>query len=342
MRTPALVAGVFCLTSMRRKAARGEDVVKIAARVDWRIAAPVLVICAGACWGMIGLFSHVLSSAGLSSPQITTVRCVIVTAVLFVLLFTLDRSALKIKLRDAWLFVGTGVLSIAFYNVCFFACIEACGLSVATILLYTAPCFVVVLSAVLFKERMTRQKTVALCIAFAGCLMVVGIGSGTSALPVVGILIGLASGIGYACYSLFSRVALKRYSAPTVMFYTFLFASCALAPFAQVGDIVVAASQSGIVLAAMFALALASTLVPFACYTAGLAHMETGRASIMAFVEPMVALVIGVSVFGDVLTAENAVGVVLILAAVALLNVRLRRPARPRVVGPRKRLRLAR
>ena len=330
MRTPALVAGVVCLTSMRRKAARGEDVVKIAARVDWRIAAPVLVICAGACWGMIGLFSHVLSSAGLSSPQITTVRCVIVTAVLFVLLFTLDRSALKIKLRDAWLFVGTGVLSIAFYNVCFFACIEACGLSVATILLYTAPCFVVVLSAVLFKERMTRQKTVALCIAFAGCLMVVGI------------LIGLASGIGYACYSLFSRVALKRYSAPTVMFYTFLFASCALAPFAQVGDIVVAASQSGIVLAAMVALALASTLVPFACYTAGLAHMETGRASIMAFVEPMVALVIGVSVFGDVLTAENAVGVVLILAAVALLNVRLRRPARPRVVGPRKRLRLAR
>lgn len=296
---------------------------KLPGRIDWRVAAPLLVICAGVCWGLIGLFSHTLAEAGCDSVQITLVRCALVTVFLGLFLFVFKRSAFRIALRDAWMFVGTGVVSIAFFNICYFACIQECGLSLAAILLYTAPCFVVLMSAVLFKERMTRQKIVALVIAFVGCLLVIGVGSGDAALSVVGVLFGLGSGVGYACYSLFARVALARYEPPTVMFYTFLFASVVLIPFARVDQIVGVASSSAVVLVAMVALAGVSTLVPFACYTVGLEHMETGKASIMAFVEPMVALVIGVAVFHDPLTAMNAVGIACIVFAVALLNLRL-------------------
>ena len=71
----------------------------------------------------------------------------------------------------------------------------------------------------------------------------------------------------------------------------------------------------------MLALSLVSTVLPFVCYTTGLAHMETGKASIMAFIEPMVSLLIGVLVFGEVLTLLNVFGVVMILCAVVLLNL---------------------
>lgn len=296
--------------------------------IDWRVLAPAFVIAAGVCWGCIGLFSRVLSDAGLSSIQITFVRCSLTVLFLSAVFAVRNRSVFRIKPKDLWIFVGTGVLSVAFFNVCYFTCIRECGLSLAAILLYTSPCFVVVMSAIIFKERMTRRKVVALGLAFVGCLFVVGVVSGEMSVSAFGLLVGLGSGFGYALYSIFARIALKRYATFTVMIYTFLLASVALTPLADVGSIVTAASSSWIVLAAMFALACLSTLTPFALYTVGLAHMETGKAAIMAFVEPMVALVIGVTVFGDVLTPVNCAGIVLIVAAVVLLNVRFKQDAK--------------
>ncbi len=290
-------------------------------KIDWRVFAPMLVAIAGGCWGVIGLFSTYLSSTGLRPEQITVVRCVIAAGAIGLFLLVRKRSAFVIRLKDIWMFLGTGILSIAFFNVCYFACIDLCGLSFAAILLYTAPCFVVLLSAVFFKEKLTRQRGSALVLAFVGCLLVVGVGSGESSLSGFGILVGLASGIGYALYSIFARVALKRYEAPTVMFYTFLSASLTLIPFSEPQAIVALASDSSAALLVMIALALVSTVTPFACYTVGLAHMETGKASIMAFIEPMVSLLIGISVFGDVLTFTNGLGIVAILIAVALLNM---------------------
>lgn len=294
---------------------------KLSISIDWRIFAPALIIIAGVCWGLIGLFSNYLSAAGLRPEQITVIRCVLACFVIGGYLLIFKRSAFKVRVKHLWIFLGTGVLSIAFYNVCYFACINMCGLSFAAILLYTAPCFVVLLSAVFFKEHLTRQRGFALIIAFVGCLLVVGVGSGQTSLSGLGILVGLASGIGYALYSIFARVALKHYEAPTVMFYTFLFASLALLPFSEPINIVSLALDSASVFEVMIALALISTVTPFACYTTGLAHMETGKASIMAFVEPMVSLLLGVMVFGEVLTLQNMIGVIGILGAVVLLNL---------------------
>lgn len=303
------------------KSKQKEKLLKLSIRIDWRFFAPALVIIAGICWGLIGLFSNYLSAAGLRPEQITVVRCVLACVVIGAYLLVFKRGAFKVHIKHLWIFLGTGVLSIAFYNICYFACINMCGLSFAAILLYTAPCFVVVLSAVFFKERLTRQRGFALVIAFVGCLLVVGVGSGQASLSGLGILVGLASGIGYALYSIFARVALKHYEAPTVMFYTFLFASLSLLPFSDPIGIASLALNSLSVFEVMLALALISTVTPFACYTTGLAHMETGKASIMAFIEPMVSLLLGVMVFGEVVTLQNMIGVAGIVVAVALLNL---------------------
>ena len=151
--------------------------------IDWRVLAPAFVIAAGVCWGCIGLFSRVLSDAGLSSIQITFVRCSLTVLFLSAVFAVRNRSVFRIKPKDLWIFVGTGVLSVAFFNVCYFTCIRECGLSLAAILLYTSPCFVVVMSAIIFKERMTRRKVVALGLAFVGCLFVVGVVSGEMRSP---------------------------------------------------------------------------------------------------------------------------------------------------------------
>lgn len=96
------------------------------------------------------------------------------------------------------------------------------SLSVAAVLLYTAPAFVMVLSYLLFHEKFTVRKSIALVLTFVGCVFVTGIIGSSQTLSGKGILIGIGAGFGYALYSIFGRFALKKgYDSFTISFYTF-------------------------------------------------------------------------------------------------------------------------
>lgn len=279
------------------------------------------ILAAGFGWGIIGIFSRPLSQAGLNAVQVTFVRSVIVAVCMAVFLAAADRSLFRIRLRDIWMFLGSGLLSIVFFNICYFMTIDRASLAVASILLYTAPCFVLLLSAVFFHERVTAQKMAALVLAFGGCALVSGFTGG--AISRIALLTGIGSGLGYALYSIFGSVALKKYHPFTVIFYTFLIASMGLLPFSSVGGIGRILTESGSSLANGLALGLISTFFPFLFYTSGLQHMEAGKASVLAFAEPMVATVAGIVVFKETLRVQNALGIALIFLAIVLLNLRI-------------------
>lgn len=159
-------------------------------------------IAAGVLWGMISIFLKNLSANNFSLLQILTFRASISSILLFLFFLIKDRSLLKIKLKDIWMFVGTGVISLTFFSLCYFFTILESGASVAVILLYTSPIFILILSAILFKEKITKVKLFALILTFVGCVFVTGIG-GENHLSAKGLFIGLCAGFGYALYSIF-------------------------------------------------------------------------------------------------------------------------------------------
>lgn len=289
-------------------------------------AAPVaLILLAAAGWGVIGLFSRPMNAAGLSSLQVTFVRSVTVTVLMGALLLAKDRSLFRIHWRDGWIFLGTGLISIIFFNVCYFTTIQLTTLAAASILLYTAPCFVMLMSAVFFKERITVRKLAALALAFTGCVLVSGIGAG--GITPFGLLTGVCSGFGYATYSIFGKVALKKYHSFTLIFYTFVVASVCLAPFAHIGEAAAALTGSGQAALAALGLGVVSTFMPYVCYTTGLESVVAGRASVLAFFEPLVATVAGIVAFREPLGLKNTAGIALIFIAIVLLNVPLGKDA---------------
>ena len=113
----------------------------------------LLTILAGICWGCISLFLRPLAAAGFSSLQVMLFRALF--SALFLLIFFLikDRKLLKIQLKDIWMFVGTGVVSLTFFSLCYFTTILEVGTSIAVVLLYTSPIFVLFMSLILFKEK---------------------------------------------------------------------------------------------------------------------------------------------------------------------------------------------
>lgn len=279
----------------------------------------IYVLIAAALWGLTGIFVRALNAAGLDNMQLLFFRSFITAASLIAYIFFTDRSKLKINPRDWWYFFGTGILSFLLFGFFYFYTIVHASMSVAAILLYTAPFFVMLMAAVFFREKITAAKVLALFTAAAGCVLICGTDRNVGLTPTV-IFTGIASGFCYALYSIFGRVALKKYSSVTVTAYTFSFAalgSLFVVDFPKIGE-AAAAAPSAVLLAIVFS--VVSALLPYLFYTAGLKNTDAGKASIMATFEAVVASVAGIVVFGEAMTLPGALGIALVFLAVWILN----------------------
>ena len=281
---------------------------------------PALILLAGCFWGSMGIFVRRLTDYGFSSIQIVAIRVTLAALVFCILLFIKDPSGFRISVKDIPLFLGLGFGSILFFTVCYFTAITMMPLSTAAILLYTSPIWIMLMSVLFFREKLTGRKLLALVLAFAGCVLVSGVSG--EGMTLTGLLVGLGSGIGYGLYSILGTVALRRYSPYTVTTYTFVFAALGswliCRPAEMLAKFAAAPDLPGLV----FFCFLVGT--PFFCrrssYTLGLQTVEASRAGILATVEPLVATLIGVAVFSEPLTLLSGLGILLILAAVVLLN----------------------
>lgn len=286
-----------------------------------KIIAPFLIIVAGMLWGCIGLFVRPLNEKGLASMEIVAIRSYVTLIAMFIFLLVYDRQLFKIKGKDIWIFVGTGICSIVFFNYCYFSCISLTSLSVAAILLYTAPAFVMLGSRVLFKEHLTKRKILSLPMTFVGCILVTGGISSTTGLSIKGILVGLGAGIGYALYSIFSRYGIEKgYNSLTITFYTFLVASvgCMLiADNSMILDNVANDFNIGIL---FLLFGILCTVLPYLTYTAGLKYVDNGKASIIASIEPVTATLLGLLVFKEEIPATGYIGILLVLVALFICN----------------------
>ena len=285
-----------------------------------RTRACLCIILAAALWGVIGVFFNLLSGLGFTQMQVVAIRSATAAAALGLYLLVRDRPLFRVRLRDCWCFVGTGVFSLVFFNWCYFTAMELTSLAVAAVLLYTAPVFVMLFSALLFREPIGPRKVVALAMTFAGCLLVAGgFGSGGAVSP-RGFFVGLGAGIGYALYSIFSRFALEKgYSSATISFYTFLFAAAAALPLSRLWTAGPLLIQPAAAVGAL-GIGVLCCVFPYLLYTQGLAGVETGQAAIMATVEPAVAALVSFALYGESLLGAKGTGILLIFAAVAVLN----------------------
>ena len=139
-----------------------------------------------------------------------------------------------------------------------------------------------------------------------------------------GLLLGIGSGLFYSSYTIFGRLALKYYQPFTVTFYTFLIAGIGSLFMTNSGDLYTTFhSPQGILLS--LGLMVCGTVLPrYILYTKGLNDLgDSGKASILASIEPVVASLVGIAAFGEPMTLGVVLGLVCILASVYILSVNI-------------------
>ena len=284
-----------------------------------RLKVYIITIAGALCWGLIGIFIAPLYARGFTAWDVVAIRGIFSFVILFVPMAVFYRDQLRTRLVDHLFFAGAGIFSIALFNYFYFEVFSQSSLSLAVTLLYTGPLFVTILSRIFYKEPLTIRKGWALAFAITGCAFVVGLlPFGEGSIPMNTLFMGILSGFCYALYSIFSKTVTKRYSALTITTYTFLYTSIFML---LTSDILSKTNQFQYVDVWMSALllALVSTVAAFLLYTSGLKHLEASKASILATIEPIVAVLTGVIFLGEHLQGLQVLGIGLVLFSAILV-----------------------
>ncbi|MCQ2455180.1 MAG: DMT family transporter [Clostridia bacterium] len=275
-------------------------------------------------WGTAGLFVSALRDTyGIKEMQIIIGRGLFTIILLGLFMLFYDRSLFKIKLKDLWVFAVIGVASITFFNYCYYNTMALINLSVAAVLMYTAPIFVMIISIIFFKEKFTFAKSLCCILAITGVALVSGIIGNSGNINLKGLIFGLLTGFGYSLYGIFSSILIKKgYSPYTINFYAFIFVFAAsliiLTKDLPKTFSLYTVSYKPIVI--ILLMALINTVIPYIAYSSGLKTVSPTVAIIIATFEPVVAMIIDI-IMGHTPDVFGYIGIAVILFAVLLLNI---------------------
>ena len=278
-----------------------------------------LIVAAGIFWGTAGVFVEVLSPYGFTPLQMTAIRGIVSFFCMFVYVVLHDRKLLRTRLKELLIFMGMGlgVLGTATF---YYMSMNATSVATAVVLMYTAPVYVMLFSVLFLGERLTPLKLVAVAVMLLGCCLVSGIIGGLK-FDVWGIAFGLLSGLSYAVYNIFTKIAMQRGNAPqTATLYAFLTMGVAALAVCDAPAVATTIGERSLILMPLLLLfGVVTCFLPYILYTTSMKTLPAGTAASLAIVEPMAATVFSILI-GQTLTAVSGVGIVLILLAVFLLG----------------------
>ena len=280
-----------------------------------------LLICfAAVLWGLIGVFSKGILGAGVGPLELAFWRALLAGS-LFVAQAGLTRQLSVTRPHDLLAFAAFAGVGITLFYASYTLAVKYGGVSLASILLYSAPAFVAVAAWFFLRETLTPRKLGLLALTLTGVVLVSQGGGAGVLVSAPALLWGLAAALSYSSYYIFGKWALSRYSPVTLNAFVMPLGALGLLPFVDF------APKSPAVWGLLALLAVLSTYVAYSLYYAGLKRVEASRAVLVASIEPVVAALLGASLFGERLGLWGLLGGALILGAAVTASLLTRAPA---------------
>lgn len=277
----------------------------------------VYIIIAALLWGAFPMFNRILYAGGVTVMQSVAARA-LVAGIVYAVWGIFTGVYKGLKWRDFAFLAVYGLASVMGTYIFYAFAIRELSGAMASMLLYTAPTFVILFNRIFYKDPITPVKLTALIVSFLGCCLVVRIYDPASiSLNVLGILYGLLSGISYSLLTVIGRKAYARgYSSMQNTFIPAIFVALAVSAIQPPWSLPL---TDGKVILCFLAIGILGSVLPYFFYLKGLSTgIDGGAAILLANLEPVTATVLGFAIFSDVLEWPQIVGIVVVLTASVL------------------------
>lgn len=290
----------------------------------------VLVAAAAGLWALIGVCTRELGDLGVPAAEVGTWRALIGGACFAAHLAVVERRrrrpgaaagpeagpSLGATLWSMWVpLVAFSLVGVVVFYVSLPLAVETGGVSLAYVLLYTAPVWVMLGARVVLGEHPARVQVVAGGVAVLGVGALVASAGGTVEVTVVSVGWGLVAGLSYSSYYLLGRRLFDR-AGPVAVHAVIL----------PLGAVVLAvvvglSAPSAAMVPWLALLGVGCTYLPYLLFGAGITRTGSSRAVVVAMIEPVLATALGVVAYGERLGAPGVLGAVAVVGAATVVGL---------------------
>ncbi len=282
----------------------------------------LLGIMSTTCWGISGIFAKMLFtiSPRVSPMIVTQVRMIIGGIAILLVGWLAGKHPLKIwhRWHDAGTIISYGILGLIPVQLFYFMAVKAGNASIATILQFIGPFFIMLYMAVRHHEIPSRLEVISAVAAFIGVVVVATNGRFTQlAITPLVLIYGLISAVGVATNTLIPRSLLKSFSSMEITGWGLVIAGIGLEVVSPTRITFTLTPQ---VLIMFLMIIIIGTVIPFITFTTVLKYISPTVASMLDAFEPLTATVGSVLVLGLHLSLATIIGSLVIIIAVIGLN----------------------
>ena len=280
----------------------------------------VLLALSMACFGTIGYFVRHIS---LPTGEIALYRALLAIILIGVFMLITKRKIVfrAIKKELVWLFLSGVFMGINW--VLLFEAYKYTTVSAATLCYYFAPVLVTIACPFLFKEKMGAKQWVCFVMSTVGLVLITGIGDMSSgSTHIKGMLFGLSAAVFYASVVLINK-RLGSVDGITRTFLQFVSSVAVLLPYVLLtgGINVLSLDTAGTV--NLLLVGFVHTGITYCLYFSSLKYLSGQTASVLSYIDPLVAVLVSVTLLGENITAVQIIGGVLILGFTLLNEIKI-------------------
>ncbi|MBQ2888657.1 MAG: EamA family transporter [Firmicutes bacterium] len=269
----------------------------------------LMLIASMTIFGTLGIF---VRNIPVSSGELALYRAVLAALLIAVfLLLTGQHIPFANIKKEVPLLIASGV-SMGINWILLFEAYKYTTVSVATLSYYFAPVIVTAVCPFLFKEKLTGKQIVCFVMSTLGLVMITGIGDVGGGSDFIGILFGLGAAVFYATVILLNKF-IKNVEGIHRTFLQFLAAIIILLPYVMLTSGVTLGNLNSIGWANLLIVGLIHTGVTYCMYFSSLKELPGQKAAILSYIDPLVAVLISVTVLSESMTLWQAAGGMLIL-----------------------------
>ena len=272
--------------------------------------ARLMLIVSMAIFGTLGLF---VRNIDVSSGELALYRAIMATALIGAyLLIAKQKIPFRSIKKEVPLLLISG-MAMGINWILLFEAYKYTTVSVATLSYYFAPVIVTLVCPFLFKEKLTSKQIICFVMSTLGIVMITGIGDvGDSGTHMIGILFGLGAAMFYATVILLNKF-IKGVEGLSRTFLQFVAAILILVPYVAATGGVNLKLLDGLGWGSLLVVGVVHTGITYCLYFSSLKELPGQNVAILSYIDPLVAIVISVTLLGESMTVMQAIGGALIL-----------------------------
>lgn len=262
---------------------------------------------------IFGTLAPFVRNIGVSSAELSLYRALLAACLIGVFLLVTKRKLPVKTLKKELLLLMCSGTCMAVNWILLFEAYKYTTVAIATLSYYFAPVLVTVASSVLFREKLTRKQILCFLMSTLGIVIITGVsGLGGGSNNSLGILFGLGAAVLYASCILLNK-SIKGVGGIERTFLQFLAAIAVMIPYVALtgGMTVQTMDLTGWV--CLLVVGLIHTGITYCMYFTAVEHIPGQAVAILSYIDPLVAVIIGVVLLGEPLTLPQLIGGIMIL-----------------------------